>query len=109
MVLQPALDYGRMQPATAAIAGIRAIAARLNARLDPPVRVRLTGTVAMEHEELTSVSRGAEFGATATILLVAAVLALPVVWLLLAVSAPRRHLRAGGRLGPGLHNALPSA
>ncbi len=87
VVLQPALDYGRMQPATAAIAGIREIAARLNAGLDPPVRVRLTGTVAMEHEELTSVSHGAEFGATATILLVAAVLfAALQSWRLLAMS-----------------------
>jgi uncharacterized protein len=87
VVLQPTLEYGRMQPATAAIAGIREIAARLNAGLDPPVRVRLTGTVAMEHEELTSVSHGAEFGATATVLLVAAVLfAALQSWRLLAMS-----------------------
>ena len=42
------------------VADVRAIAARLDATGD--VRVRLTGTVAMEHEELLSVSRGAGWG-----------------------------------------------
>ena len=61
-----------MQPAAAAIADVRAIAARL----DPAgeVGVRLTGTVAMEHEELLSVSRGAGLGALATFFMVALVL-----------------------------------
>jgi uncharacterized protein len=87
VVLQPARDYSRIQPATAAILGIREIAARLNASLAQPVRVRLTGTVAMEHEELTSVSRGAGFGAVATVLLVAAVLFAALrSWRLLAIS-----------------------
>jgi hopanoid biosynthesis associated RND transporter like protein HpnN len=72
IVLQPAVDFRRMQPAAAAIADVRAIAARL----DPAgeVGVRLTGTVAMEHEELLSVSRGAGLGALATLFMVALVL-----------------------------------
>jgi hopanoid biosynthesis associated RND transporter like protein HpnN len=72
IALQPAVDFRRMQPAAAAIAEVREIAARLDASGD--VRVRLTGTVAMEHEELLSVSRGAGFGALATFAMVALVL-----------------------------------
>jgi hopanoid biosynthesis associated RND transporter like protein HpnN len=72
ITLQPAVDFSRMQPAAAAIADVRAIAARLDPGGD--VGVRLTGTVAMEHEELLSVSRGAGLGALATFLMVALVL-----------------------------------
>ena len=85
ITLQPAVDFGHMQPAAAAIAGVRAIAARLNATGD--VSVRLTGTVAMEHEELLSVSRGAGLGALATFVLVALVLYASLrSWRLLAAS-----------------------
>jgi uncharacterized protein len=71
IAVQPAVDFGRMQPAAAAIADVRAIAERLQTG---GARVRLTGTVAMEHEELLSVSRGAGFGALATLVVVALVL-----------------------------------
>jgi hopanoid biosynthesis associated RND transporter like protein HpnN len=74
IVLQPELDFSRMQPATVALAGIREIAAELNASEPTPVTVRLTGTVAMEHEELLSVSQGAALGSIATMVLVAIVL-----------------------------------
>ncbi len=74
IALQPELDFSRMQPAAAAIADLRDIAARLNAGRDAPVSVRLTGSVAMEHEELLSVSRGAGIGAAATFVMVALVL-----------------------------------
>ena len=87
IVLQPALDFSRMQPAADAIADVRAIAARLNASRDAPVTVRLTGSVAMEHEELLSVSRGAGLGALATLALVSLVLYAALrSWRLLAVS-----------------------
>jgi len=87
VALQPALDFGRLQPAADAIAGIRAIAARLNEGRDDPVSVRLTGTVAMEHEELLSVSRGAGWGASATFVMVAIVLYAALrSWRLLAAS-----------------------
>jgi hopanoid biosynthesis associated RND transporter like protein HpnN len=72
ITLQPAADFSRMQPAAAAIADVRAIAARLDVNTE--VYVRLTGTVAMEHEELLSVSRGASLGALATLVMVALVL-----------------------------------
>jgi hopanoid biosynthesis associated RND transporter like protein HpnN len=72
ITLQPKLEFSRMQPAAEAIADLRAIAARLDAGGD--VDVRLTGTVAMEHEEFLSVSRGAGLGAFATFVMVALVL-----------------------------------
>ena len=72
ITLQPVVDFSRMQPAAAGIADVRDIAARLDRAGD--VSVRLTGTVAMEHEELLSVSRGAGLGALATLFMVALVL-----------------------------------
>jgi uncharacterized protein len=85
ITLQPAVDFSRMQPAADAIAELRAIAARLDAAGD--VRVRLTGTVAMEHEELLSVSRGAGLGGIATLFMVALVLYAALrSWRLLAAS-----------------------
>ncbi|HVJ30217.1 MAG TPA: MMPL family transporter, partial [Gammaproteobacteria bacterium] len=85
ITLQPAVDFSRMRPAAAAIADVRALAARLDPSGD--VSVRLTGTVAMEHEELLSVSRGAGWGAFATFILVALVLYASLrSWRLLAAS-----------------------
>jgi hypothetical protein len=87
VVLQPALAFDQLQPATAAIAGIRAAAARLNGAQAEPVNVRLTGSVAMEHEELVSVSRGAGIGALATLVMVALVLYAALrSWRLLVIS-----------------------
>jgi hopanoid biosynthesis associated RND transporter like protein HpnN len=87
VVLQPALDFGKIQPAKAAIDGIRAIAQRLNAAEPEPVSVRLSGSVAMEHEELASVSASAGIGGLATLLLVCAVLYVALrSWRLLVIS-----------------------
>jgi predicted RND superfamily exporter protein len=87
IVLQPALDFTRLQPASDAIAGIREIAARLNAGAAEPVSVRLSGSVAMEHEELLSVSRGAGLAGIATLFMVAIVLYASLrSWRLLAFS-----------------------
>ena len=87
IVLQPAVDFGKIHPATAAINGIRAIAARLNAAEPEPVTVRLSGSVAMEHDELASVSTSAGIGGAATLLLVCGVLYIALrSWRLLAIS-----------------------
>jgi uncharacterized protein len=84
IAVQPAVDFGRMQPAAAAIADIRSIVERLG---PGDATVRLTGTVAMEHEELLSVSRGAGLGALATLAVVALVLYAALrSWRLLAAS-----------------------
>ncbi|MEO8467090.1 MAG: MMPL family transporter [Gammaproteobacteria bacterium] len=87
VVLQPALNFGQVQPATTAINGIRDIVARLNTRVEAPVRVRLSGSVAMEHEELASVRSTAGIGGLATAVLVALILlAVLRSWRLLAIS-----------------------
>lgn len=74
ILLQPELDFSRIRPAAEAIEGIRALVETLNAELDADVRVRLTGTVAMEHEELVSVTRGASLAGVLALVLVTAVL-----------------------------------
>lgn len=59
--LVPVLDYGRLQPAAVPVAAIRgAIAAVQAGPLGyPDVRMRLTGRVALEHEEIGMAFRGA--------------------------------------------------
>jgi hopanoid biosynthesis associated RND transporter like protein HpnN len=87
VVLQPALDFASLQPARAAMVGIRAIAERLNALEPSPVRVRLTGAVAMEQEELATVSRGAGIAGVATLAMVALVLYAALrSWRMLSIS-----------------------
>ena len=87
IVLQPALDFAKIQPAAPAISGVRAIVARLNAAEAEPVSVRLTGSVAMEHDELASVSASAGIGGLLALLLVCGILYIALrSWRLLAIS-----------------------
>lgn len=72
--VKPKLDYTELLPAGPVMARIRELARELE--LDPAhgVRVRLTGTVPLYHEELDSVSRGMEIAAVSALLMVALVL-----------------------------------
>ena len=74
VVLRPVLDFDRVQPAAPAMAGLRAIVDELGAAEFPDVTARLTGTVAMEHEEMLSVRSGAGLAALASLMMVAVVL-----------------------------------
>lgn len=74
LLVQPALDFDLIQPAREAIERIRIVAADLQARQNVEVTVRLTGTIAMEHEELVSVTRGAKVAGIAALALVTLVL-----------------------------------
>lgn len=56
--LAPNLDYESVRPAQKAIAVVRSSIAQLHLAPDHGVTVRLTGSVAMEDEELTSVAHG---------------------------------------------------
>ncbi len=58
----PPSTSAKSNPRPAAINGVRAIVARLNEAEAEPVTVRLSGSVAMEHEELASVSASAGIG-----------------------------------------------
>jgi hopanoid biosynthesis associated RND transporter like protein HpnN len=74
VLVQPALDFDRVRPARDAIDRIREIAADLEVTDDAGVRVRLTGTVALEDEELASVARGAVWTGLSSLALVGLVL-----------------------------------
>lgn len=74
VVVEPELDFSRVHPAGAAVEQLRREVEAARAELDGGVDVRLTGTVAMEHEELVSVSRGAGIAALAALAMVAVVL-----------------------------------
>jgi hopanoid biosynthesis associated RND transporter like protein HpnN len=74
ILVQPMLDFNQLQPAGPAIRSIRDAAAGLREQLHADVSVRLTGQVAMEHEELVSVTRGAGFAGLSALILVGGVL-----------------------------------
>ena len=74
VLVQPALDFDRVRPARDAIERIREVAAELKAAQDPAVRVRLTGTIALEDEELASVASGATWTGLSSLALVILVL-----------------------------------
>ena len=70
ILIQPALDFGSLQPATKAIAGIRGIASDLGLDAAHGVRVRLTGSAALAQEELKSVEEGMGLAAVLSLSLV---------------------------------------
>ncbi|MEN8206514.1 MAG: MMPL family transporter [Pseudomonadota bacterium] len=74
VILQPQLEYSQLQPAKTAIHTVRELVRDL--RLDPAhgVRVRITGKVALAHEELQTASRGALMTGLITLALVGTVL-----------------------------------
>jgi uncharacterized protein len=58
ILVQPALDQTSLQPAADAIATIRSLAIELGLTAANGLRVRLTGSAALEEEELESVATG---------------------------------------------------
>ena len=73
VVLRPELDFTRVQPAAPAMNALREILAELAADY-PDVDARVTGSVAMEHEEMLTVRSGAGLAAVASLAMVLAVL-----------------------------------
>lgn len=74
VLIKPTFDFSRVRPARDAIERIRAIGDQLNARHGTNIELRLTGTVAMEHEELSSITRSASAAGLAALAMVVAVL-----------------------------------
>ncbi len=70
IVVQPIKDHASLQPASAAIDGIRALARELGLTPERGIRVRLTGSVALDEEELDSVERGMGLAAILSLILV---------------------------------------
>lgn len=76
IVVQPELDFGKLLPAAPAVDKIRQLAKELDLTADQGLRLRITGDVALEYEEMQSVSRGAGVAALAALAMVLIVLAM---------------------------------
>lgn len=72
--VRPALDFGSLQPASAAIEGVRSIAGDLGLTADRGVKVRLTGSAALAEDELKSVEQSMGIANLLSLLVVAALL-----------------------------------
>ncbi|MDH3589786.1 MAG: MMPL family transporter, partial [Gammaproteobacteria bacterium] len=86
VVLKPELDFAKLHAAQDAIEAIRQQEAAISSALPGDVRIRLTGPVALEYEELISVTRGAQLAGLLALGMVLVILyfALRSVWLVLA-------------------------
>ena len=83
LLLKPKLDFSQLQPAKSAIEAVR----NSSVLQQDGVTVRLTGSVALEYEELQSVTRGVKFAGTMAALLVALFLYLALrSWVLIVAS-----------------------
>jgi hypothetical protein len=72
--LQPRLDFTRLLPAKTAMHTIRQLAHGLGLTPEQGFRVRITGDIAMEYEEMLSVSQGATMAAAFALIMVLGVL-----------------------------------
>jgi hypothetical protein len=86
VLVQPVFDYAAMQPAGVAIDTVRTAAKALGLDADGGVRVRLTGSAAISHEELESVRDGAGRAGIISLILVSAVIVLGLRSLRLVVA-----------------------
>ena len=87
ILVQPALDFGALQPGARAVAAIRKAVTEAGFASDPRVRVRLTGPVPLADEEFATLAEGAALNAVVTMLVVVVLLwwALRSVRLILAI------------------------
>ncbi len=85
LIVKPNLEFSRIQPAGGAIRQIRRLSKEIDAVNRNAVRIRLTGAVSMEHEEMISASRGA--GLAGLLALVAVTVVLWLAFRSLAILA----------------------
>jgi len=78
VLVKPQLDYTQLAPGAAATSVVRATIAELGLTADNGVRVRLTGVVALNDEEFTTVTKGIGFATVASFLVI-------MCWLFLAL------------------------
>ncbi|MGD2168471.1 MAG: MMPL family transporter, partial [Gammaproteobacteria bacterium] len=74
ILVRPSLDFSRARPAREAIDRLREFIAEADSEADVPVSIRLTGTIAMEHEELDSVVSSASLAGMLALVMVVIVL-----------------------------------
>ncbi|MEO8345608.1 MAG: MMPL family transporter [Betaproteobacteria bacterium] len=74
ILVQPALDFGALQPGARAVAAIREAVQETGFAADSRLRVRLTGPVPLADEEFATLAEGAALNAVITLLIVVALL-----------------------------------
>ena len=74
LVVQPRLDFASLQPQKQALDAVRGAIAEVGLTAASGVRVRLTGSVALNYDQLESSRRGAEIAAPLSFVLVGLVL-----------------------------------
>ena len=74
IVVKPRLDYTQLFPAEQSIAALYAAAKDVGVTEDGPIKLRITGEVALADEELNSSLRGMEYAGIITFVMVAVVL-----------------------------------
>ncbi len=84
--LQPELNYSDLFPAEAALEKIRTIGKELGIKEENSLRLRLSGSAALSHEELQSVMAGTELSVILALCLVTVILVVGLgsFWLVLA-------------------------
>src|SRR6185312_6305813 len=95
VLVQPALDYGALQPGGAATDAMRAVIAELDFVRSGTAHVRLTGQVPLADEEFATVAQGAMEGLAGSVLLI-------TLWLYLAARSWRLIVPILGTLAVGL-------
>ncbi len=78
ILVQPALDFGALQPGARAVTAIRAAVSDLGFASDGRLRVRLTGPVPLADEEFATLAEGAGLNAAVAMLVVVVLLWLAV-------------------------------
>ena len=86
IVLQPELDYSDLFPAEAALERIRTIGRELGINEENSLRLRLSGSAALSHEELQSVMAGTELSIILALCMVTVILVVGLgsFWLVMA-------------------------
>jgi hopanoid biosynthesis associated RND transporter like protein HpnN len=74
ILIRPDMDFSRVRPAREAIERIRSFIEEIEPSAQAPVVVRMTGTVALEHEELDSVVSSASLAGALALVMVIIVL-----------------------------------
>ncbi len=74
IIVKPRLDYTELFPAEQSIAALHAAAKDIGLTKDGPVKLRITGEVALAEEELNSSLRGMEYAGIITFVMVGVVL-----------------------------------
>ncbi len=87
IVVQPRLDYSSLLPGESAIEAVRATVADTDLQQQFAAGVRLTGSAALDYEELGSVSQGASLAALLALFVVAIILTIGLKSVRLVIAA----------------------